>query len=689
MKNGNSWGRFWLILAVVLPLIASCGPTPTATPPLPTQTVEVQPTDTIAPTPTPAPTNTPEPTPATAARFEKASCPFDLPAGVVEGETIECGYLLVPEDRAQAASRTIRLAVAIIHPQGGASEPDPILFLTGGPGGSTLEGLSLTFSKLEPLLKARRDLILFDQRGVGRSEPALDCPKLNELNLELLDYELDGKQYTDAEIAELNRQTLLDCAASLSQIADLSAYNSAASAADVNDLRQALGYDQVNLWGVSYGTRLALEVMRDYPQGIRSVVLDSVYPPDINLYVAAPANADRAFDLFFAGCAADQACNAAYPDLRTLFFDTVDRLNATPASLTITDATTGKSYDAVMNGDSLVGLLFQLLYETDIIPALPKLISDASQGQYSMIELILSSLLAQQEFVSIGMQFSVQCNEELSFSSLADLEEAIAQHPELAQFFEYSVVGKFAFQVCEGWNSGRADPIANEAVSSDLPTLIITGEYDPITPPDFGRHVAQTLPNSFFFEYPGMGHGVSLIAGCPTDMMIAFFQDPTTAPDSTCIEEMGGPQWVVPAEGAETIVMEPFTNKQMGIQGVVPAGWTEVNAGVYARRSSALDAAVVIAQGAPMSAPDLLGLLVRQLGLKEPPASVGEREANGLTWNLYAVTVQGLSVDFALAESEGLGLIVLLQSAPEEHDFLYQAVFLPVIDALTPLAESE
>ncbi len=214
----------------------------------------------------------------------------------------------------------------------------------------------------------------------------------------------------------------------------------------------------------------------------------------------------------------------------------------------------------------------------------------------------------------------------------------------------------------------------------------MAGEYDPITPPDWGRHAAETLKNSFFFEYPGMGHGTSLGGGCPTEMMIAFLEDPTRAPDDTCIGEMGGPQWAVPAEGAEAIVLEPFTNTQMGIQGVVPAGWTETSLGVYARRSSGLDAAVIIAQAAPMSADSLLGLLVGQLGLKAPPASVGERQANGLTWTLYAVEVQGLSIDFALAESGKLGLIVLLQSTAEEHDALYQAVFLPVIDALKPIA---
>ena len=330
-----------LLLLSLLLSLAACGEQATPTPQPTATEVAVAPTATTPPTATPeptatppAPTATPEPTataeptptevppPATTATFEEAPCPFALPPGQIEGQSVECGYLLVPEDRADPDSPNLRLAVAIFHPSGGASQPDPILYLSGGPGGSALEFLSLTFSKLEPALAANRDLILFDQRGVGRSEPALDCPAMIELGRELLDDELDGKVLTKEEAFELALETLLACYQDLSQIADLSAYNTVANAADVNDLRLALGYDQVNLWGTSYGTRLALGVMRDHPDGLRSVILDSVYPPDVDLYLESPANVNRAFTVFFEGCAQDEACNAAYPDLRAVFFDT-------------------------------------------------------------------------------------------------------------------------------------------------------------------------------------------------------------------------------------------------------------------------------------------------------------------------------------------------------------------------------
>jgi len=679
------------VMALAL-LLTGCSqpatsPTPTRVAPEPTATVE--PTAT-AQSPIARPTIEPIPTeelPAEpAVTFEPAPCPFELPPGQVEGETVECGYLVVPEDRADPDTDTIRLAVAIFHPPGGATEPDPIIYLVGGPGASILELLYLSFDKaFAPVFVTNRDLILFDQRGVGLSEPALDCPDASELGLELLDYELDGEQLTDEEIDNLFGEAFMACEQDLSAIADLAAYNTVASAADVNDLRIALGYDQVNLWGGSYGTRLALGVMRDYPEGLRSVVLDSVYPPDVNMYLESPASLNRSLNLLFEACAADEACDAAFPHLRQLFFDTVERLDADAVDTVITNPLTGESYDALLTGDGLFGLVFQLLYETEVLPGLPQLVYDASQGNFDTINRIRGALLAQSTISSPGMMFSVQCNEELAFSSLEEFEAVLADYPELAGFFEDSMLGYPAFHVCTYWGSGQAAAIENEPVSSDVPTLVMQGEYDPITPPDWGRNAAETLENGHFFEYPGVGHGASVVAGCPCEMLIAFLNDPAHAPDDSCIAEMGGLSFVVPAESEPIIELEPFTNKEMGISGIAPVGWTESAPGVFTRGSSGLDVAALVVQAAPVSAQDLLTRLTGQLGLDEMPPSVGERESNGLTWTLYAVEVQGVSVDIALSESEGSALIVLLQSTPDERDALYEAVFLPIVDALTPL----
>jgi pimeloyl-ACP methyl ester carboxylesterase len=497
----------------------------------------------VAPAPTSTPSRTPMPTrvigPGVPGTFEPAACPFALPEDYVQGQNVDCGYLVVPENRERADTRPIRLAVAVFHPEGGATRSDAVLYLSGGPGGSVLEGLRYEFdSTYGPVLATGRDLILFDQRGVGRSEPALDCPEVDALSREILDREYNGRTLTDAEILDLLVSRFERCAADLRQHADLSAYHSAANAADVALLRRVLDYEQVNLWGASYGTRLALTVMRDHPEGIRSVVLDSVYPLEADLYVEGPANARRAFDRLFASCAENTVCREAYPDLESVFNETVATLNADPVTGTITDTLTGEAYPAVLTGDSLVGLVFQILYDSELRLMLPQLIYDAHAGNFAALNKFRGAMLARASAISRGMTFSVQCHEEITFSSEADFEAALAYHPEFTGLYAHSVADTLSFRVCERWDAGAAPPVENEPVSSDIPTLVMTGEFDPITPPRWGQQAAAHLSRSYVFEYPHVGHGTSFVDGCPREMLLAFLEEPMTSPDAMCLSGM-------------------------------------------------------------------------------------------------------------------------------------------------------
>ncbi len=512
---GRRWQLTGLLCLIAL-LLAGCGD--------------------LATSPTPAPARTPVPTRVAGSgvpgTFEPVACPFALPEGYAQGQNVDCGYLVVPEDRGDADPRPIRLAVAIFHPEEGATRPDAVIYLSGGPGGSVLEGLRYEFDvAFSPVVATGRDLILFDQRGVGRSEPALDCPQVDDLSRSLLDRQHQGRTLTDEEVFDLMVAAFDRCAADLRQRADLSAYHSAASAADVADLRRVLGYEEVNLWGASYGTRLALTVMRDRPEGIRSVVLDSVYPPDADLYLEGPQNARRAFDRLFASCAENEVCREAYPDLETVFFDTVGQLNAAPVSSTVTDTLTGEVYPAVLTGDGLVGIVFQILYDSELRLMLPQLIYDAHAGNFTALDRFRGALLARTPSISRGMTFSVQCHEEVPFSSEAAFEAALTGYPELAGLYRHSAAGMLSFRVCETWGAGTAPAVENAPVWSDIPTLILTGEFDPITPPRWGRQVAETLSQSSFFEYPRVGHGASFVDGYPREMMLAFLDNPMVAPE--------------------------------------------------------------------------------------------------------------------------------------------------------------
>ena len=246
-------------------------------------------------------------------------------------------------------------------------------------------------------------------------------------------------------------------------------------------------------------------------------------------------------------------------------------------------------------------------------------------------------------------------------------------------------MGETMYQTCTIWKSGQATEIENQPVTSHVPTLVMQGEYDPITPPHWGQRAAETLSNGYYYLYPDVGHGASVVEGCPRDMMIDFLDDPTQAPDSACIARMEGIQFVAPSEGMEAVSLVSYANEEMGISGVRPDGWTESAPGVYSRGGSGLDVVVLIAQAAPGRAADMLEKFTRQLGLDAPPSPVSERGANDLSWELHEIEVQGLSVDIALAESEDLVLVVLLQAKPEERQSLYEQAFLPAVDALKPV----
>ena len=246
-------------------------------------------------------------------RFIPAPCPFIPAADQAEGSTINCGFVAVPENRTRPHRRLIQLAVAIFKAPQAPTRP-PLLFLGGGPGSFVLDDFGPRVSgSLARDLTAGRDFVMFDQRGVGFSEPALDCPELQDLKYRAIESHPTRAQEDDDEVeaAFACRDRLLGSGI------ELAAYNTAASAADVNDIRRALGYGQIDVWGLSYGTRLALAVERDFPEIVHSLVLDSALPPSVNQLVDRAANAERAFRVLFDGCAADVACASAYPDLET------------------------------------------------------------------------------------------------------------------------------------------------------------------------------------------------------------------------------------------------------------------------------------------------------------------------------------------------------------------------------------
>ncbi|MDJ0769971.1 MAG: alpha/beta fold hydrolase [Ilumatobacter sp.] len=510
-------------VAIVLVSAAACG---SGSEQESTATRETE-ASTTAPASTTPPSTTPPPGPSA---FEAVPCRFQNTTGFQAA----CGDLSVPEDRSDTDSPTITLHVAVFKALTSSPAPDPIVYLDGGPGVATLEFVSFGFDDVFLPYLQDRDVVFFDQRGVGLSEPSLACPEVVEVTKEILDVGPTVDEAVDRELEawEACRDRLL------AEGVDLATYNSAASAADVADLQRALGYESWNLLGGSYGSRLALTVMRDAPDGLRAAILDSVYPPHRSLIEEAPASFDRALDLLFESCADDGVCAVEHPELRERLFALVDRLDADPVEVSILDVFDGTTLDVSLDGTALISLVGWGLHSPDDIAVIPRMIDEIEFGDDTIVSELGSNLLALLGIGSGGMASSVQCHEEVPFSTPEGYAAAIEPFPEFSEFFAGRLdVGPAVFELCELWPAGFGGDIENEPVTSDLPALVLAGQFDPATPPSWGRSATETLTNSYFFEFPAMGHGASLHE-CPQSMAVEFLQNPTTEPDSSCIADM-------------------------------------------------------------------------------------------------------------------------------------------------------
>ncbi len=449
------------------------------------------------------------PAPAAAAekvpRYDKADCPFQVP----EGRTIECGYVTVREDRRDPTSGAIRLAVAILRAK--KPLPDPVVFLEGGPGGYAVAQAQRIFDNYASFV-TDRDFILFDQRGIGYSQPALECPGYTKFLYDTLD-----KDDSTFALETQYYQAVRDCRDELTnQGINLWAFTTAASAADLNDMRTSLGYKTWNLLGVSYGTRLALVAMRSFSQGLRSVVLDSTIPPQFE--PGGGRSVMNAFDVLFQQCGKDTQCNRNYRGLRAVFLSLISKLQAHPVIVPVTHPITGKQYNVMINGAAVVDAMFYALYSTKTIPYLPQMISDAGYGDYTeLAKWVFRAKVLNDETTSFGASLSIGCSENL-----------------------------YSGQLCENWDVMRFNRPSTRPVTSRLPTLVLSGEFDPVTPPSYGRDTVRTLSSGFFFEFPGMGHGVTFADDCPRSIMQAFLKAPTKKPDAKCISKLSEPHFAPP-----------------------------------------------------------------------------------------------------------------------------------------------
>lgn len=370
-------------------------------------------------------------------------------------------------------------------------------------------------------------MIIYEQRGTKYAQPALNCPEVKETNV------VSAKQKVDAKTArEREIQAAKGCYERLiKQGINLSAYNSVESAADIEDLRRVLKLEKINLWGVSYSSRLMLNVMRDYPQGIRSVILESTLPPEINYDEVGVDAIVSAFNRLFKNCRADAECDKAYPDLENEFYTSVAMLNKQPITAAVKNSKTGETVR--LNGNDFVEWLVDhfLSNRAASIVDVPLVIHNVFQGNYEAFKNYAGEKTNLSESGS-GMRYSVWCSEEIPFENMRKIKAQSFLYPKL-QGYEVMALP----DICRVWKVRAAKPVENKPVKSDILTLVVTGEYDAYTPPAWGAAVAKNLKNSFLFEVPWTGHGPAFSVPCMADMITEFFDDPKTAPKSECLTQ--------------------------------------------------------------------------------------------------------------------------------------------------------
>jgi len=452
--------------------------------------------------------------------FHPAPCRFIVEAG----QDVTCGDLVVPENRSQPRGKTISLHVAVFH-NPYHSHPDPVIYLHGGPGSGALEWVHGVYSWFMFLLFPGRDLVVFDQRGTGFSQPRLACSIAANYAASLAQVERLSEIAWEAGrmptcLRELEAQGI-----------DLSAYTTLASAADLHDLILALGYDQVNLYGHSYGTNLALTYLDEYrAQGkLRSLVLDGVAPPEADLFAGRGLNAQGAFQAVFAACAADTACSRAFPDAEQRFYSLLERLSASPVTLTA-DETGG--VPVVVNDHRLIEAVYRAAYFSDRIPNIPAMLASFERGNYRLFRRALDDMLVSALSVDSGVYFAVRCSDQNRLPPAQAPIEELA--PPLQDYFRATEQAMRRLCAAPTFSSAEVEQVRPS--TSDTPVLLLSGAFDPATPPAWAEMVAKRLTNAYHYISPTGSHDQLTGDTCAQTITARFIQD-LTPPDDPCLQQ--------------------------------------------------------------------------------------------------------------------------------------------------------
>jgi pimeloyl-ACP methyl ester carboxylesterase len=434
-----------------------------------------------------------------------------------------CGKYEVYEDRVARAGRKIALNLILLPASSAKPVADPLFYLAGGPGGAATAYASEKFMNG---LRRNREVVLVDQRGTGDSNP-LNCPSSGSKE--------DMRGYFGEPFPT---ERIRACRAELEKVANLKLYTTSIAMDDLDEVRGALGYERINVYGGSYGSTAALVYLRLHPEHVRTVAVFGVAPPDAKLPLSFARSVQDAMNRLFADCAADSACHEAYPNLESEFKTVLSQFDKGPVQMKVPNVFSGQEQEVTVTRDAFVDGIRQLFYVPNAASALPALIHLGAQGNLGALIGTAFQVVVQIDLrIARGMQFSVICSEDTPFITEADIKQSSANS------FYGDARTRPTMGACAEWPRATVPASFLDPIKSDAPVLIVSGELDPVTPPWLAEPVARNLPHSrHVIIHNGTHNSYECVEG-----VVADFIDKGTAQglDTSCVEKIQRPPFTI------------------------------------------------------------------------------------------------------------------------------------------------
>lgn len=482
--------------------------------------------------------------------FHEQPCWFS--AG--EGQLARCGWLVVPENRHRSGTRLISLPVVIFRASDQDTLTSPLVFIDGGPGYRAglnyRREIDFWWSWIENIPK-HYEVIVLGLRGTGLQKPDIHCPRLEDPRVWASNVTWPPSAHSP--LAKLIAAAI-DCRDRLiDKRVDLSAYNSRETATDIEELRKALGISTWTLYGVSYGSRIALTVLRHYGNGVNSIVLDSVFPPDASATLDQARFLRRSLEFLFSECRSSATCSRRFPDIEQRFEALREKLSQEPIRLRLSHQGFWPDMDVSIDDRAFLELIRSLLYLAFEIELLPHVIERTLTGDFGLLQTLANTVYmsGDPEGSSLALMLSYLCHEKEVF----DTSKATAQAIDDSGNFRRLIQEDRVRLLCPYWPAGKAEAIENTPVESDIPALLLTGAYDPVTPPELAWQAAEGLTRSHVIEFRNASHGILGFHPCAAKMVAAFLAEPSERPDPSCPDETAlmdyAARWKWPEKGTD------------------------------------------------------------------------------------------------------------------------------------------